>query len=266
MKRRSRSRGRIHTAIIGIPLLICAGIAVLVFAKEDEPEYPYTIVLSGDESISDESRQSTVEQKELFSDDELAYSVLVNWDNPIDESVSIDLVKVSAVVDERYAQCDEAKRCVQAAGEALNEMLKAGSLAGHGKFIINSAYRSVQEQSAIWGQKIEETPDYGKDPYQNPVRAMPPDKSEHSTGLAFDILTEEHPFANKWFGTFEDGMWLADNCHRFGFILRYPKEKTHITGVMYEPWHFRYVGEGVASYMKENDLCLEEFMREIDGY
>lgn len=82
-----------------------------------------------------------------------------------------------------------------------------------------------------------------------------PGHSEHQTGLAFDLNS-----LYKSFGDTAEGKWLAANCHRYGFIIRYPEGKEHITGYMYEPWHVRYVGAEHAAALHESGLCLEEYL------
>jgi D-alanyl-D-alanine carboxypeptidase len=82
-----------------------------------------------------------------------------------------------------------------------------------------------------------------------------PGHSEHQTGLAFDLNS-----LYKSFGDTAEGKWLAANCHRYGFIIRYPAGKEHITGYMYEPWHVRYVGTEHATAMAESGQCLEEYL------
>ena len=78
--------------------------------------------------------------------------------------------------------------------------------------------------------------------------------SEHQSGLAFDLNS-----LDKSFGTTAEGIWLAANCHKYGFIIRYPEGKEHLTGYMYEPWHVRYLGVDLATSVKESGLCLEEY-------
>ncbi len=90
---------------------------------------------------------------------------------------------------------------------------------------------------------------------------MPPGCSEHQSGLCCDMV-------DKWYGTLRAAeqrdkplqIWLGEHCQDYGFILRFPEGKEQITGVMYEPWHFRYVGKDAARYIMENGLCLEEFI------
>ena len=87
-----------------------------------------------------------------------------------------------------------------------------------------------------------------------------PGTSEHNAGLAIDFnLIEE------WFDQTDEFRWLTDNAHKFGFILRYPKGATHITRVIYEPWHFRFVGLYHAEKIYNSDLTLEEYIGECSG-
>lgn len=87
-----------------------------------------------------------------------------------------------------------------------------------------------------------------------------PGTSEHQTGLTMDVSCEAlgHDLSSK-LAELPEGIWLAENAHRFGYIIRYPQGKTDITGYSYEPWHIRYVGKGLAKYLYENNLTLEEY-------
>ncbi|MBR5441756.1 MAG: M15 family metallopeptidase, partial [Clostridia bacterium] len=84
---------------------------------------------------------------------------------------------------------------------------------------------------------------------------MPPGSSEHNLGYAMDIVCVE-----EWFETTKEFKWLQQNAADYGFIQRYPKDKQHITKVIYEPWHWRYVGVPAAKAMKESGLVLEEYL------
>ena len=88
---------------------------------------------------------------------------------------------------------------------------------------------------------------------------MEPGFSEHETGLAADLTGEEQGTSDDFDDKNETIVWLHKNCVKYGFILRYPKDKESITGINYEAWHFRYVGKDAAKFMTENDLTLEEF-------
>ena len=139
---------------------------------------------------------------------------------------------------------------------ALLAMMEDAKAQGMEGFYLVSVYRSYEEQRAIWDKKVAENPDYGQD--GAPVASMPPGESEHQTGLAFDITAVDHRAMRADFDQTPQGAWLKENCANHGFILRYPADKEDITGVVYEPWHFRYVGVEMARYLTENGLTLEE--------
>lgn len=189
------------------------------------------------------------------------YLVLVNWDNPI-ESEAVDLVRISDVMDRNTVSFNTEHYIDRTTGIAADKMFEEAQADGVTGYIINNAYRSVESQTAIWERRIQQDSSYGNDPYNNPVKAMPGNKSEHSTGLAVDILCQGHNKADDAFGETAEGGWLAENAHKHGFILRYPKDKEHITGVIYEPWHFRYVGIDAATEIYEQGWCLEEYLEE----
>jgi D-alanyl-D-alanine carboxypeptidase len=131
----------------------------------------------------------------------------------------------------------------------------------HGVYI-QSAYRSFNRQQFLFRSRVNTLRGQGYDEraaIERTSRSLAfPGASEHQTGLAIDVTLDGRLVQS--FGDTEAGRWLADNCHNFGFIIRYPKEKTHITRIVYEPWHLRYVGNPHASFMKEQDLCLEEYI------
>ena len=128
--------------------------------------------------------------------------------------------------------------------EAAQKMFAAAEAENMNGFIITSGYRSYERQGEIFA-----TTPAGK--------AQEPGASEHQTGMAFDVTTETT-------GGFESTPqygWLMDNAHKYGFIQRYPANKADETGISYEPWHYRYVGEEAAAKMKESGDTLEAFIR-----
>ena len=93
------------------------------------------------------------------------------------------------------------------------------------------------------------------------IRSAYPGRSEHHTGLAIDVTSASMDWGlEQDFVDYPDGKWINDHCHEYGFIIRYPKGKTMITGYDYEPWHLRYVGVDAATYIMENNLTLEEYV------
>lgn len=118
-----------------------------------------------------------------------------------------------------------------------------------------SAYRSYDRQKQIYETNIQTK----GSAYTNRYSAKP-GFSEHQTGLAIDVSTPSiSNHLEPIFAYTPEGKWLAKNAHLYGFILRYPKGKEHLTGYSYEPWHIRYVGKKLACYLYENDLILEEY-------
>ena len=147
------------------------------------------------------------------------------------------------------------------AAEAAQEMFLAATAQGIGPFQITTAYRSVEYQEELFQKRKKQDPSYGEDPKNYPVKVLPGKFSEHTTGLALDILSVSYSQADDGFADTAEGKWLLEHAHEFGFILRYPKEKEHITGVIYEPWHYRYVGKEAAKEIWEQGICLEEYLQ-----
>lgn len=120
-----------------------------------------------------------------------------------------------------------------------------------------SGYRSYNRQKQIYEANIAEK----GEKTTNQVSAKP-GTSEHQTGLVMDVSAYSVGCElEQEFGSSAEGRWLAENSYKYGFIIRYGKEKEDITGYTYEPWHIRYVGRNLAEYLYENDLALEEYYK-----
>lgn len=121
------------------------------------------------------------------------------------------------------------------------------------RIIAVSAYRDYEYQKDLFNYYTEK---YGLDYALN--CSAKPGHSEHQTGLAVDVEGENKDYNN--FENTKEYNWMINNAHKYGFILRYPKGKEHITGFKFEPWHYRYVGD-IAKYIYENNLTLEEYLK-----
>ena len=130
--------------------------------------------------------------------------------------------------------------------DALCEMREAS---GYPMPIV-SGFRSYRTQTAIYNRNVA---NYGEEEANS--WSAKPGESEHQTGYAIDITS-----LNQSYGDTEEGQWLAENCHKFGFIIRFQKGKEEITGYIYEPWHVRYLGESTARLVHDSGLALEEFL------
>jgi len=135
--------------------------------------------------------------------------------------------------------------------------------------IVASAHRSISRQTTLFNNQLNRRLDEGLsfyDAFDAARRVVAyPGTSEHNLGLAVDIVAYSYRYLTAAFGQTAEGQWLAQNSHRYGFILRYPYHKQHITNIIYEPWHFRYVGVIHATTMFERDLVLEEYVVEYLG-
>lgn len=146
------------------------------------------------------------------------------------------------------------------AAEALTSLFAEAERAGY-ELYLKSSYRSWGTQNTMYQNRLEKN---GKD---DGVVA-PPGSSDHQTGLAADVLNREWSRRDGMtpaFGETAEARWMEANCAAFGFIIRYLPEKQDITGIIYEPWHLRYVGPEVAAYMMERRLSLEEFTEEYQN-
>ena len=135
------------------------------------------------------------------------------------------------------------------AQDALNKMIKAAEKEGLNIFV-RSGYRSYSYQKTLYNNYVSRDGKKAADRY-----SARPGHSEHQTGLAFDLNSLSQSFANS-----PEGKWVAKNCWKYGFIIRYPKGKEDVTGYMYEPWHVRYLGTELAKKVYDSGLCLEEYL------
>lgn len=138
--------------------------------------------------------------------------------------------------------------------DALSEFMAAARAEGLSCVLV-STYRDYYTQQILYNNKVAE---YGEERAKTIV--APPGTSEHQIGLAADITDRYYEYMNESLENTELFKWMSAHCAEYGFIVRYPKDKEDITGIMYEPWHFRYVGKEAAAYIMEHGLCLEEFV------
>lgn len=132
---------------------------------------------------------------------------------------------------------------------------------------ICSPYRDQAYQEYLFARDIKTYMNRGlsyMEAYQLGSQAVNvPGASEHQLGLALDIVMDTYTDLDEGFADTAGGIWLAENSYKYGFILRYPKDKEYITGIEYEPWHFRYVGVDAAAVIYERGITLEEFWEEL---
>lgn len=179
--------------------------------------------------------------------------LLVNKSNylPDDYNVKLKTINGNMKVDERVY--NDLKQMLS---DAKNEDLD---------LLICSSYRSTDKQKKLFNNKVKE---YEKKGYNNEEAyreasywILIPGTSEHETGLSVDIVSMEYQILDEEQENTKEQKWLIENSYKYGFVLRYPTNKKDITGINYEPWHYRYVGKENALIMKKLDVCLEEYIK-----
>ena len=178
--------------------------------------------------------------------------VLVNPWNQISAEVNPEftIIEGNQMVDSRCAA-------------DLEDMLRACRAAGHSPLIVSS-YRDWSRQEEMYEEKVSELMSQGlaRETAETDAKnhAAAPGYSEHQLGLAVDIVDEEYTELDEKQADTATQQWLMENCWQYGFILRYPEGKSGITGVAYEPWHYRYVGRSAAEQIVELNITLEEYV------
>lgn len=256
-------------------LLICLGVIVIARAAYEGPE-PSLDAGAGGEGPLPAQMQPTDTMPEalgLSGDDARQEAPADKITEPVEETPEplptppdIDITQwqyVCANVD-RLLPSDYAPELTELEGgqyfdsravDALKEFIAAARAEGL-TVVLSSSYRSYSTQQYLFNNKVAQT---GSEEAAAKIVAIP-GSSEHQLGLSADIVDGYYQYMNESLAETELLKWMYAHCQEYGFILRYPEDKQDITKIMFEPWHFRYVGEEVASYIMENGLCLEEFV------
>lgn len=183
---------------------------------------------------------------------------LVNRDHPL-----------TVLEEPELAEVEDGYRVDKRIQEPLMQMLSDARDDGV-QPIICSAYRSNKKQTTLFKNKVKSYMDKGytkEEAYEKAEKIVArPGTSEHAMGLAVDIISRSYQTLDKKQEQTPEAKWLKKHCAEYGFILRYPVDKTEITGIIYEPWHYRYVGVKAAKEIMEKGICLEEYLEEKNAY
>ncbi len=218
-------------------------------AKQAELENNYTDL----EVTSNDTKVGflvNINKANMFSFDATSAVVPIEYPESVFDSKSDKYY----VKDRNVSLC---KTAIEAFNELANDFAKE---TGHEDLLIVDAYRSKETQQRVFDAKIAQL---GEE--QGKLIAQTPGASEHHTGFALDLSLYINGKQAEYDGT-GDYEWITQNCHKYGFIIRYPEDKTAITGIGYEPWHLRYVGKPHAYYIMQNGLCLEEYIQKLSMY
>ncbi len=225
---------------------------------EEQDQYSVDeILLNGNPSVIMSQLTAVGEEEQVrntFSKDDWNL-ILVNKHNPIPENYTFELGTITANM-----------KCDARILPELFAMLQAAKQDGV-NLIVCSPYRDISLQRVLFDRKIRLYMGQGHsymEAYKKASRIVTvPGASEHQVGLALDIICDTYTVLDSGFGETKAGQWLREHSKEYGFILRYPKGKEDITGIGYEPWHFRYVGKEAATIIMDQEITLEEFVESI---
>ena len=226
--------------------------------EEEQPTQPKEEETQQEESSEEQDTQKLAE--EFAQEKQEWYLLLANVDNPLpqDFTVETEVVQNCFEMDARVAQ-------------TMRDMIDAAAKDGV-DLLVCSAYRSIEKQQTLFDEQVQIYLNQGKsqqEAYDLTASAIAiPGTSEHHTGLAADIVTPTHQTLDPEFADTEAGQWLQEHAWEYGFVLRYPEDKQDVTKIIYESWHYRFVGKTHAKLMKESGLCLEEYLQQEvpEGY
>lgn len=272
IKKRRRRKGN--------GILICLALIFVGFlgwqvhqadASGNEPYTPRAEVSSGSMQDEHEANAESVTQP---SADPIEHTTPISRNTPEkqadhdpDDAWCLTLVNSTHPVPEGYEpplqEVEEWYRFDARAVESLEQMLSDARKAGLSPKVC-SAYRSINKQTELYDQQVrkQKQKGYGDEEAREEAKTVVayPGTSEHQLGLAADIVSKHYQILDDKQADTPEAEWLIENCCKYGFILRYPPAKSEITGVIFEPWHYRYVGVKAATEIMENGLCLEEYL------
>ena len=248
-------------------LCVAAGVAAgvlitFIAAKGVLSEHEQTLTTQNEAlEKENEDLRTQVSKTEAVEDSaSLLSSASENW--------AIALVNEGHPLDTSYVPAEmteiESERSVDSRiADDLKQMLSDAKDAGLSMYVA-SAYRSYEKQREVFNNTMQDWISQGYSPlnaYDETKKSVAvPGTSEHATGLAVDIISSEYEALDDRQGDTEEQKWLMEHCWEYGFILRYPPEKSDVTKIVYEPWHYRYVGKEAAKEITEQNITLEEYV------
>ena len=256
--KKRRRQGQLAVKVLFLIALLAA-VVVLVVSIQMSGAFG-----EGADSPEDEKTDSRIESSQTASNQEPSATVhqndwklrLANESHPLPAGFTVEtqLLPNGMEIDAR-------------AYEPLMQMINDGKEEGL-QFVICSAYRSLDLQTQLFEQEMQKYQSRGmteEQAYQEAKTSVAvPGTSEHSLGLAVDIVALDYQRLDDGYEQTREAVWLKENAYKYGFILRYPKEKSDITGIIFEPWHYRYVGIEAAKEITERGICLEEYLGETE--
>ena len=264
LKNKKEKRKKNKKIVFSKILFIVIFLVIIIFSisktnkTHNDSIEAYSSDILEENNITNEITDNNKQEKEINSNTTDWNLILVNKDNPIPEGYTVNTVKI----EDRWEVDNRIK-------EAAEQMLKDARKEGLDP-IICSAYRTSQYQKNLFNKKIQE---YRKKGYsqekakeQASLWVTIPGTSEHEIGLSLDIVGRSYQILDEKQEKTKIQKWLMEHCTEYGFVLRYPTDKKDITKINYEPRHYRYVGVENAKFMKEKEICLEEYIEYLKNF
>lgn len=257
-KTKKKTSWVISLCIVAVFAVAMAAIFVIGFGGEEEQETLEPVMAEPEVPAEEEPEEFVEEERFIDPNIDPSYYMVINRTYPIPENYVAGTGELMEIEGKRM----ETNACI-----ALEKMVAALRAEGM-DIIVWSGYRTDADQEYLFDRQIGRQ---NGDEIKAATISAVPLTSEHQAGLAIDLsvdgsLTED-------FGTTPQGQWLAEHCAEYGYILRYLPEKTEFTGIISEPWHFRYVGSPEqAKAIMDSGLCMEEYFEkylapeDIDPY
>lgn len=256
-KRRKRRQRRLWI-FAGSVILIIYFFCTVLYISGSSNRHQLSSPTVSDDIVSCKTDTGTTPVSSIVPDNHNTSSedkwnlILVNPWNPLpaDYSVTITHLKNRQAIDSRcYSD--------------LQDMMDACRAEGLSPLICSS-YRSWEKQETLYNDQVNAliAQGYFREDARSEAATMVavPGTSEHQLGLAVDIVDKNYQILETAQENTEVQKWMLEHCWEYGFILRYPKDKSDITGIIYEPWHYRYVGREAAKEITEAGICLEEYL------
>lgn len=248
--RRRRTRSRV--ALLSAGCAVVAGLSGLLLLGLSQKAAP---AMATPAAVSSNTASDAPEEAAGTADDWALR--LVDKDHRLPEDFAPDVVEAGNSY--KHVEFDS-----RAAG-ALDELLDACNAEGY-ELMVCSGYRTIAYQEGLFEKQVRKQEDLGLSPEDAQAAAATvvevPGGSEHNLGLAVDFGTPDNQLVDESFDDEPESAWLKENAWKYGFILRYPQGKEDVTGITYEPWHYRYVGVDAAKEIYDRQLTLEEYLGE----
>ncbi|MEG0829952.1 MAG: M15 family metallopeptidase [Anaerovoracaceae bacterium] len=243
-----RTKPRFKIIVMCLLILAMMGIKALITPSVGEETAPVTGT-----TVEESKKPATETTNSKPVEKQSKYLILVNKTHSIGKKdVPEDLQKLKTVASDRTSTYQQMSKPAAIAFEKL----AAGAKADGYEIVATTAYRPYNYQKELYDNYVAKDGKTAAETY-----SAKPGTSEHQTGLSVDVSSPSVSYRlTQEYGKTAEGKWLAQNAHKYGFIIRFLKGRSEITGYEYEPWHIRYVGKQPAKEIYDQDITLEEYL------